>query len=122
MAVGGNLGFACTYNYPHTSDSHTRSKRLDCMMKGLDMAVFQALSRFSNNVHCVAILDKEKDPEEELYDSDGNYLDAEPENSSDDGGEFGVHACMAQAPPGFVGLDLTVDDEEELLIRHLIDF
>jgi len=88
--VGGFLGFNCTHIYPHTANS-IEPARLNCMMKGVDMAVFQAFTRLCSTVQCEAVVhnndsdrsDVSYNGSEGYYDGAENDYDCDSDDSDD---------------------------------------
>ncbi|KAM5355088.1 hypothetical protein ACJ41O_001734 [Fusarium nematophilum] len=56
--TGGLVGFTCTHAYPHTSKSSLGM--IHHSLKGIDMVVYQALTRILGAAQVTAVLDKKK--------------------------------------------------------------
>ena len=111
--AGGNIGFACEHRYPHASNAHVKKRKssgknnLDCMMKGIDMAVYQAFRNIANSVHCEAYIER---PEEDDYDR-SNYNCSE--SAEEDAGDLTTQSYISRGgPPGLV--DVYGEHRDEL--------
>lgn len=89
------------------------------MMKGIDMAVFQALSRFSSEVHCEAVLQKPDIDDEDEYcyehsDCDEGPCEMKSENyerkKEDRQFPLGERVIVSDGPPAAFGLENNYDD------------
>lgn len=75
MTLGGCVGFSCAHAYPHTAEAS--QENLPHSLKGIGMAVYQALRRFTTDVTVDAVLDKNRLHDNPKYYFNGDYVEDE---------------------------------------------